>query len=98
MNKPSGFGDAEAKRILERAAEIDAQHPMDAKALREIAMEAGISPAALEKALEEHAAPPAVVQSRPTFVQRLWQWRVLVLFALLFAVFFLMRTVERTVP
>ena len=98
MNKPSAFGDAEAKRILERAAEIDAQHPMDAKALREIAMEAGISPAALEKALEEHAAPPVVVQARPTLVQRLWRRRVLILGALLLVAFMLMRTVARVVP
>lgn len=95
MNKPSGFGDAEAKRILERAAEIDAQHPMDAKALREIAMEAGISPAALEKALEEHAAPPVVVPSRPTLVERLWQRRVLILGVLILVAYVLMR---RMVP
>ena len=94
MNKPSGFGDAEAKRILERAAEIDAQHPMDAKALREIAMEAGISPAALEKALEEHAASPVAVQPRPTLVQRLWQRRMLILGALILAAYVLMRSVE----
>ena len=93
MNKPSGFGDAEAKRILERAAEIDAQHPMDAKALREIAMEAGISPAALEKALEEHAAPQVAVQPRQTLVQRLWQRRMLILGALILAAYMLMRTV-----
>jgi hypothetical protein len=98
MNKPSSFGDAEAKRILERAVEIDAQHPMDAKALREIALEAGISPAALEKALEEHAAPPVAVRSRPTLVQRLWQWRVLILGVVLFVAFLLMRTAERVVP
>ena len=98
MNKPSGFGDAEAKRILARAAEIDAQHPMDANALREIALEAGISPTALERALEEHAAPPLAVQSRPTLVQRLWQWRVLILGVVLLVAFMLMRTVERVVP
>lgn len=98
MNKPSGFGDAEAKRILERAAEIDAQHPMDANALREIALEAGISPAALEKALEEHAAPPVTVQSRPTLAQRLWQRRVLILGVLIIAAYVLMRTVARVAP
>lgn len=95
MNKPSGFGDAEAKRILERAAEIDAQHPMDAKALREIAIEAGISPAALEKALEEHAAPPVAVQPQPTLIQRLWQRRVLILGVAIIVAYVLMR---RMVP
>ena len=98
MNKPSGYGDAEAKRILERAVEIDAQRPMDDNALREIAMEAGISPAALEKALEEHAAPPVAVQSRPTIVQLWWQRRVLILGVVLLVAFVLMRSVARVAP
>lgn len=60
MGRPSGFGDAEAKRIIERAAELDAQDQkqLDASALREIAVEAGISPASVDRALEELAAPP----------------------------------------
>jgi hypothetical protein len=39
MNERPGYGDAEAKRIIERAAEIDAKqgHQLDAPALREIA-------------------------------------------------------------
>ena len=46
MKPPSGFGDAEAKRIIARAAELDAQDQqrLDVNALREIAAEAGISP------------------------------------------------------
>lgn len=61
MGRPSGFGDAEAKRIIERAAELDAQDQkrLDVNALREIATEAGISPASIDRALEEIAAPPA---------------------------------------
>lgn len=59
MKPPSGFGDTEAKRIIERAAELDAQDQkrLDANALREIATEAGISPASVDRALEELAAP-----------------------------------------
>ena len=51
-----GYGDAEAKRIIQRAAEIDAERGqrLDAPSLREIAAEAGISPAAVDRALEEH--------------------------------------------
>lgn len=55
MNERPGYGDAEAKRIIERAAEIDAEQgrQLDAPALREIAAEAGISPSAVDRALEE---------------------------------------------
>ena len=66
MGRPSGFGDAEAKRILERAAELDAQDKrLDATALREIAAEAGISPTSVDRALEELAAPPAPARRKP---------------------------------
>ena len=67
MSQQSGFGDDDAKRILERAAEIDAlgQKTLDARALREIAAEAGISAAAVDRALAEHHQP------RPTLVARL---------------------------
>jgi len=99
MNKPSGFGDAETKRILERAAEIDSHRPMDANALREIALEAGISPASLEQALAEHQQAVAVpVVEKPTMAARLWKRRGLLLFAILLATFIFMRTVERVVP
>jgi len=49
MKERSGYGDADAQRIIERAAEIDAEvgHKFDAPALREIATEAGISPLAV---------------------------------------------------
>jgi hypothetical protein len=60
MNERPGYGDAEAKRIIERAAEIDAKqgHQLDAPALREIAAEAGISRLAFDQALQEHESTP----------------------------------------
>lgn len=56
MTERSGYGDAEAKRIIQRAAEIDAEQgrQLDAPALREIAAQAGISPLAVDRALAEH--------------------------------------------
>jgi hypothetical protein len=93
MNKPSGFGDAEAKRILERAAEIDAERPVDAGALREIALEAGISPASLDQALEEHLQPPVVVKARPTFATWLWQRRVLIISIVVLVAYFFFRRI-----
>jgi hypothetical protein len=61
MNDRPGYGDAEARRIIERAAEIDAEHgrQIDAPALREIAAEAGISALAVDRALQEHHSAPA---------------------------------------
>ena len=103
MNRPSGFGDAETRRILERAAEIDAQRPLDANALREIALEAGISPASLEQALHEYreaAATAAAIPEpvKPTITSRLKEKRLVIIIALVLAFFFLMRTVERVTP
>lgn len=62
MNEHRGFGDSDAQRIIARAAEIDAQgvQRLDAKALREIAAEAGISPAAMDQAILEGLQPPVV--------------------------------------
>lgn len=56
MKERSGYGDADTQRIIERAAEIDAErgHALDAPALREIATEAGISRLAVDRALQEH--------------------------------------------
>lgn len=56
MTERQGYGDADAKRIIQRAAEIDAERgrELDAPALREIAAEAGISPLAVDRALAEH--------------------------------------------
>lgn len=56
MNERPVYGDAEAKRIIERAAQIDAERgrQLDEPALREIAAEAGISPLAVDRALREH--------------------------------------------
>lgn len=56
MSERPGYGDAEAQRIIERAAQIDAEqgNRLDAPALRDIAAQAGISPFAVDRALEEH--------------------------------------------
>lgn len=56
MNERPGYGDAEAKRIIERAAQIDVEQgrQLDAPALREIAAEAGISSSAVDRALQEY--------------------------------------------
>jgi hypothetical protein len=61
MNERPGYGEVAAKRIIERAAEIDAEQgrQLDALALRQIAAEAGISPAAVDRALEEHESSAA---------------------------------------
>jgi ferric-dicitrate binding protein FerR (iron transport regulator) len=61
MSDRQDFGDAEAKRIMERAAEIDADHAhrLNLTALRQIAAEAGISPLAIDQAIQEHEAAPA---------------------------------------
>jgi hypothetical protein len=61
MKEKPGYGDAEAKRIIERAAEIDAEQGrrLDAPALREIAAEAGISPLAVDRAFQEYESTPA---------------------------------------
>ena len=73
MNDRQGYGDAEAKRIMERAAEIDAENGqrLNLTALRHIAAEAGISPLAIDQAIQEHDAapsPPAPFLKR----QRIW--------------------------
>jgi hypothetical protein len=69
MSTDPGFGDAEARRIIQRAAEIDAQRSqsLDAKALHEIAEEAGISPAAVDQAIRERLEP--AVTRRPWAVR-----------------------------
>lgn len=75
MNDRRGYGDAEAKRIIERAAEIDAEggHQLNVPALREIAAEAGISPLAVDRAIEEHesaasAPAPGLKRYRPLLI------------------------------
>jgi hypothetical protein len=62
MNDRPGYGDAEVKQIMERATEIDREQGqrLDARALREIGREVGISPSAVDRAIEEHeSAAPA---------------------------------------
>jgi hypothetical protein len=65
MSERPGYGDAEAKRIIERAAQIDAEQgrQLDAPALREIAAEAGISPSAVDRALQEHDSTAALTRA-----------------------------------
>lgn len=50
------FSEAEAKKLLDRATELDAERAqsLDPAAVREIALEAGISPAAIDAAVAEH--------------------------------------------
>jgi hypothetical protein len=80
MKEPAGYGDAEARRIIARAAEIDAQEkPLDASALRDIAAQAGISPASVDRALEEHQQTPQ------TLTGRIRRKRALIVLALIIA-------------
>jgi len=59
--KRRGYKDAETRRIIQRAAELDAEgvSATDPRRLREIAEEAGISAAAIDQALREHEASEA---------------------------------------
>lgn len=75
MNDRPGYGDSEAKQIIERATEIEREQGqrLDARALREIGTEAGISPSAVERAIEEHesaslAKEPWVKRHRATII------------------------------
>ena len=85
MNERPGFEDAEAKRIIKRAAEIDAEQGgrLDAPALREIAAEAGISPLAVDRALQEHEAKTPWRKRHPMLVTLVTIGAVLALYALL---------------
>jgi len=59
-NDPDLFSDEQARTILARAIEIDARGPFSTiDQLRHIAAEIGVSPAALETALQEHRSPPS---------------------------------------
>jgi hypothetical protein len=93
MNKRPGYDDAEAKRIIQRAAEIDVEQgrQLDAPALREIAAEAGISPLAVDRALEEHEL------TAHTRVPWLKRHRTMLIIAAIFAVLLLF-ALARTVP
>jgi len=96
MREPPGYRDADAKRILERAAAIDAEggRELDVPALREIAAEAGISASAVDRALQEHetAAPIQPWLTR----HRVLLTTVAIIAALLFL--FAFYVVGRTVP
>ena len=55
MTHHQEYGDEEARRIIARAAAIDADRRMlDATSLRAMAANAGISPVAVDQALREH--------------------------------------------
>lgn len=60
MHDRPGYGDAQARQILERATQIEREQGqrLDARALQEIGTEAGISPAAIERAIQEHESAP----------------------------------------
>jgi hypothetical protein len=92
MAQQSGFGEAEARRIIERAAELDEQQKLDANALRQIALEAGISPASVDKALEEH------LQVRPGLFARVMQRRGWLLVVIIFVALVLVTFVSRISP
>ncbi len=72
MSAGSGFRDEEAKRIIRRAAEIDAErgHGLDVPTLREIAAEAGISARAVDQALDEYNSRPVAEPPRRSWLQR----------------------------
>lgn len=67
MSNGQNFGESEAKRIIERAAEIDAREGqrLSPDAIRAIAVEAGISPVAVDQAIHEHGQTMAVARSWP---------------------------------
>ncbi len=96
MRERSGYRDSDAKRILERAAAIDAERgrELDVPTLREIAAEAGISASAVDRALQEHetAAPIQPWLTR----HRLLLTIVAIIAALLF--FFALYALGRSVP
>ena len=96
MSAGSGFGDAEAKRIIRRAAEIDAERgqELDVVALREIASEAGISPLAVDKALEEREVARLAAATRLPWFKR---HRTLLTFVAILTVLFFVFAVARTV-
>jgi hypothetical protein len=68
MSTDQNFGESDAKRIIERAAEIDAREGqrLSSDALRAIAAEAGISPLAVDQAIHEQRQPGAAVRSWPS--------------------------------
>ena len=73
------FSEAEAKKLLYRATELDAErgHSLDPASVRQIALEAGISPAAIDAAVAEHLegrnppAKPRKVLSRVALIGRI---------------------------
>lgn len=93
MKERTGYDDDEAERIVARAAEIDATHrrQLDAAAIREMALDAGISPTAVERALREHELAPANRASR------LKRYRAILLIVAIAAGLVLL-AITRTVP
>jgi hypothetical protein len=102
MKERPGYGDAEAKRIIDRAAEIDVEHGrrLDAPALREIAVQAGISPLAVDQALQEHetSAAASAVNRVPWSKRNRARLAVVALVSGLLLLFFSMRMEWRSSP
>jgi hypothetical protein len=94
MNERPGYKDAEAKQIIQRAAEIDAERgrELDAAALREIASEAGISPVALDQAIREHGST-----TQASSVSWLRRHRVLLTVGVIIVALMLVTFVQRAV-
>lgn len=94
MTERQGYGDADAKRIIQRAAEIDAEQgrQLDGPALREIAAEAGISPLAVDRALQEHESTAL------TRVSWLKRHRTAIIIAAIAALMFAWFVLRRAVP
>ena len=63
--RPDEYSEAEVQQIIARAAQLDTSAPdrLRVDQLRAIATELGISPAALDRALQEHASTMAVQRS-----------------------------------
>lgn len=90
----AGYGDDEARRIIERAAEIDAddQRRFDALAIREMAADSGISPSAVDRALREHER---MAPSREPWHKR---YRSAIVVAAIIAALALWTVLRRVIP
>ena len=93
MTDRSGYGDAEAQKIIERAARIDAERGarLNVPAIREIAAEAGISASAVDRAIEEHES--AVPERLPWYRRH----AVLITLVVIAAAFLLYALLRRNV-
>lgn len=94
MNDRRGYGDAEVNQIIKRATEIEREQGqrLDARALREIGVEAGISPAAVERAIAEHES------AAPAKAPWLKRHRAAIITAVIIAVVLVYAFLRRAVP